>query len=68
MSTHLLTTLTDLVNYQSDFKLHKQQSLFLLKAMCLMSESDACQLLFHFCIKKQTPFLTDPFCNRCAYL
>ena len=35
-TSHVLTALTDLVNYWSDFKLHKERSLLLLDAMLLM--------------------------------
>ena len=37
-STHVLTALMDFVDYQSNFKLHKNQSLLLLKALALSIE------------------------------
>ena len=53
---HLLTALTNLVNYQSNFKLHKQQGLLLLLLvddMRLMIELNACQLLFSSYVTKK---------------
>ena len=48
-----LTALTDLVDYRSDFKLHKQRSLLLQKSLSFIMEINARQLFsVSFLIKK----------------
>lgn len=61
-SNHDLTALADSVDYGSDFKLHKQQSVLLLKELALIMELSARSFMQkngHFCLKSEELYDTS---------